>query len=118
MTQLVQAALTVRRGVRASFGYCAALALGLLDLLGVFRDRDALGVEHAVVLGAFVVVFAQRAVSRVRDQEKHPSEGFFDLEQGLLLLAAAHGLLQVFGGLLSPLYPLLYVLVAFASSFS
>lgn len=118
MTQLVQAALTVRRGVRASFGYLAAFALGLLDLLGVFRDRDALGVEHAVVFAAWLVVLAQRATARARDERLSPGESGFDLELGLLLLTAAHAVIALFGGLRSPLYPVLYVLVAFASSFS
>jgi two-component system, cell cycle response regulator len=118
MTQLVHAALTFRKGVRASFGYLAACALGLLDLLGVFRDARAFNTEHAVVLVAWLAVFAQRAHSRIRDERRAPGESWFDLEQGLLLLTAAHAVIQAFGGLRSPLYPVLYVLVAFASSFS
>ena len=38
MTALVQAALTIRRSARSSLGYLAACGLGLLLLLGLFRD--------------------------------------------------------------------------------
>src|SRR5690606_37235591 len=41
-----------------------------------------------------------------------------DLELGVLLLAAAHAVVQVEGGLSSESYPLLYVLVAFLAAFA
>jgi diguanylate cyclase (GGDEF)-like protein len=118
MTALVQAALHVRRGARSSFGYLAALGLGLLVLLGLFRERAALGSEHAVVVAAWAVVLAARVGARVREHKKQETGSWLDLELGLLLLVAAHAVLQVFGGLQSPLYPLLYALMAFVGAFA
>jgi two-component system cell cycle response regulator len=118
MTTLVQAALSLRKGVRVSFGYLGALALGLLDLLGIFRERSALGMEHAVVGAAWVIVFGVRASARIQEERKGARKSWFDLELGLLLWVAAHAVLQLFGGLDGPAYPALYVLIAFVSSFA
>lgn len=117
MTTLVQAALTVRRGARSGYGYISAFGLALLTVLGMFRDREALSIEHGVVAGSWIIVFGARATTRMRARVQS-GESWFDLELGLLLLSAAHALLQVFGGVLSPVYPVLYVFVAFVSSFA
>ncbi|HEX7481684.1 MAG TPA: diguanylate cyclase [Polyangiales bacterium] len=114
--------MTVRKGARASFGHATALAIALLTALGVFHDPAALGLEHAVVLAAWLVVFGSRAHSRIharaKDAQRSAGESWFDLEQGLLVLVATHAGLQTLGGLTSPLYPVLYVLVAFTTAFS
>src|SRR4051812_17795408 len=103
MTALVQAALTVRRGARGAFGYFAAFGLGLLVVLGLFRQQKALGVEHAIVFAAWAVVLAARVHSRVRDQRRdetrNEAQSWLDFEVALLLLPAAHALLQMAGGL-------------------
>lgn len=117
MSTLVQAALTFRRGARSSYGYLVALAVGALTVLGVFRDQSALAVQHALVGVTWIVVFGSRASSRMRARAEK-AQSWFDLELGLLSLAAAHSLLQLFGGVMSPLYPALYVFVAFVSSFA
>jgi two-component system cell cycle response regulator len=118
MTTLVQAASTVRKRARASFGYVTAGCVALLDLLGAFRDPRALGVEHALVAGAWLCVFVARVGGQLRDERRTVNDGILDLEQSFLLLAATHAVLQLLGGLLSPLYPVLYVLVAFIGSFA
>ena len=122
MTALVQAALTVRRGARGAFGYFAAFGLGLLVVLGLFRQQKALGVEHAVVFAAWAVVLAARVHSRVREQRRdetrNETQSWLDFEIALLLLPAAHALLQMAGGLSSPLYPLMYAFVAFIAAFA
>lgn len=118
MTALVQAALHVRRGARGSFGYVAALGLGLLVLLGLFRDRSQLGVEHAVVAAAWAVVFFARIAARRRDTRVQPESSWLDIEAGVLMLVAAHALLQIFGGVGSALYPMLYVLIAVIGAFA
>jgi diguanylate cyclase (GGDEF)-like protein len=117
MTTLVQTASNVRKSARASFGYVIATCVALLDLLGVFRDPQAFGIEHAVVAGAWLTVLGARMNARTRAQQG-TGDGFLDVEQGLLLLAATHAVLQLLGGLLSPLYPVLYVLVAFVGAFA
>jgi two-component system cell cycle response regulator len=118
MTALVAAALRVRRGARGAYGYFAAFGLGLLVVLGLFRDRAALGAEHAVVGLAWLVVLATRAGTRLRAERKQANDAWLDLELALLLLVAAHAGLQMFGGLDGPLYPVLYALVAFVGAFS
>lgn len=118
MTALVQAALTVRRGARGAFGYFAAFGLGLLVALGLFGRREALGLEHAVVFAAWAVVLGARVSGRVRERRKDPTQTWLDFEVALLLLTAAHALLQMFGGLSSPFYPLMYAFVAFVAAFA
>jgi diguanylate cyclase (GGDEF)-like protein len=115
MTALVQAALTLRRSARASLGHVAAVVFGLLVLLGPFRDRDKVGVEHALLGCAWLAVALTRGTSRVRAQGARTTTAL-DLELALLMLPMAHGLLQLFGGLLGPFYPALYVLVAFVAA--
>jgi two-component system, cell cycle response regulator len=114
MTTLVQAAATVRKGARASFGYVTVASVALLVLLGAFRDPQSLGLEHALVAAAALSVFGARVNARLRKID----EALPELEQGLLLLAAAHACLQLLGGLSSPWYPMLYVLVALIGSFA
>ena len=110
VTALVQAALTVRRGARVGFGYLAAAGLSLLVLLGSFADLRALGLEHAVVAGAYAVVLAVRLSARMRRPQGAEADGVIDVELGLLLLVGAHAALQLVGGTRSEPYPLLYVL--------
>jgi len=119
MSTLVHAAVTVRRTARATFGFAAAAAFGVLDLLGVFQvEADRLGLEHGLVAAAWMAVFATRATSRFRLEETGGEKTSLDLELGLLLLTAAHAVVQVGGGLTSGLYPLVYILVAFVASFA
>jgi diguanylate cyclase (GGDEF)-like protein len=118
VSSLVHAALTVRRTARATFGYLAAAAFAILDLLGVFRvGYEELGLEHGVVTAAWIAVFASRATARFKQEESGRVRTSLDLELGLLLLTAAHAVVQVGGGLTSDLYPLVYILVAFIASF-
>jgi diguanylate cyclase (GGDEF)-like protein len=118
MTALVQAALTMRRGARGSFGYAAAAGLGLLLLLGLFRDRHALGIEHAVVALAWTAVLAARVAQRWQNSRHKTDAGVLDFEVGLLLIVAAHALLQLFGGVQGALYPLMYALIGFIGAFA
>src|SRR5262245_59718959 len=124
MSSLVHAALTIRRTARESFGFVAAGALVALDLLGVFRRE--LGPEHAFVAAAFGAIAAVRAFARWRVEEQVRDEReaalrevlMLDLEIGLLVLGGVHAAVQAFGGLGGPLYPLVYVVVAFFAVFA
>ncbi len=119
MATLVDAALTLRRSVRASYGFVAAAAFAALDLLGAFRVRPAaLGPAHAVVAVAWALVFGARLSARSRIEKRDGAGASIDLELGLLLLVAVHAVVQVGGGLTSSLYPLVYVVVAFLASFA
>ena len=95
------------------------MVFAVLDLLAVFAVApDALGVEHAVVLGAWLAVFGARAVARFKQEETGEVRPLTDLELGALLLVAVHAVVQLGGGLTGELYPLVYVLVAFLASFA
>ncbi|HJL16099.1 MAG TPA: diguanylate cyclase [Sandaracinaceae bacterium LLY-WYZ-13_1] len=120
MSSLVHAALTIRKTARASFGFVAVAAFGGLVLLGVFRVApEALGLEHAAVGLAWASIFGARALKRFREREGVGEDGrWLDLELGLLLLVAAHAGVQIGGGLEGPVYPAIYVLVAFLASFA
>jgi diguanylate cyclase (GGDEF)-like protein len=118
MTTLVQAVSTVQRSARRAFGYVAAGCIALLLLLGSFEPEATIGVEYVLLAAAWAAVFAARVAARVRESARSEGEGFLDFELGCLLLCAAHVVLQRCGGLLSPVYPLMYVLVAFASTFA
>ncbi|MEM9190103.1 MAG: diguanylate cyclase [Myxococcota bacterium] len=115
MSTLVQAALTVRKTARASFGLASAGLFGILVFLGVFRvDPAELGLAHGAVSVAWLGVFLMRLFSRSRQDR----QVLTDVELGLLLLTAMHAIVQLGGGIQGPLYPVVYVLVAFLASFS
>ncbi len=126
MSSLVHAALRIRRTARASYGFVAAGALVALDLLGVFRGE--LGIEHAVLAAAFGAVVIARGLARWRLEdgvrEASPRDGverdalIVELELGLMLLGGTHAAVQALGGLSGPLYPLVYVVVAFLAAFA
>src|SRR6187431_713899 len=100
MTALVQAALTFQRGTRSSFGYLAAGCLAVLVLTGFFRNRVGFGFEHALLALVLATVLGIRLTAVLRDQRDHARRrSWLELELGVLLLAAAHAALQVFGGL-------------------
>jgi two-component system cell cycle response regulator len=127
MTSLLQAAFRVRKSARASLAYTAAVGLALLDLFGIFLDRERLGTEHAVVLGAALCVLGSQAATHLRGASfatwvwpsSQPRKAQpFELDHALLLLAFAHALLQLSGGVTSAAYPALYLLAAFIGSFT
>ncbi|HMI94570.1 MAG TPA: diguanylate cyclase, partial [Polyangiales bacterium] len=68
--------------------------------------------EHAVVALGFGALVIGRITSRSREDGTAVFAGWLDLELGLLVLCAAHALLQLDGGTQSALYPIMYVLAA------
>ncbi len=119
MTTLVHAALTVRRSARASFGFIAFLAFAAIVVLGGFSvPFHELAIEHAFVASAWVAVVSMRLHARSRGSDETQKAALHDLELGLLLLAGAHALVQLGGGVTGPIYPIVYVVIAFVSAFS
>ena len=113
----------MRKGARLAYGYVTAACIGLLVLLGVCSRELRLGWEHLLLTAAFASVVVARVVTRVREFRARSvsgigGEALLDFELGCLLFAAAHALVQRLGGLLSPFYPILYVLAAFTSAFA
>ncbi|GAB4210542.1 MAG: hypothetical protein OHK0013_31280 [Sandaracinaceae bacterium] len=118
MASLVHAALTVRKTARASFGLAVSALFAVVPLLGVFRG-GVLGIEHAVVAVAWIGWLGARAATRLRDKDRPRREArWLDLELGALLLVGVHAIVQATGGLEGPLYPMVYVLVAFMAAFA
>ena len=118
MTTLVHAALTLRRTFRASYAFLAAAVIGALVLLGVFAGPPAtLRLEHAAVGVGWISVFGLRFAAR-RRTEGSTATPWVDLELGVMILVATHALVQVAGGLQSPFFPAVYVVVAFVASFA
>jgi len=110
----------MRKSARLAYGYVTAACIALLVLLGVCSRELRLGWEHLLLTAAFVCVVALRVYTRVREVKARSGSGeaLLDFELGCLLFAAAHALVQRLGGLLSPFYPILYVLAAFTSAFA
>ena len=119
MTALVQMTLAFRRSIRASFGLLTVAVFVVLDLLQVFRVRPAeLGVEHYLVGACWLLVVLWRLRERTVSRQQNPRRALPQLELGLLAIVGFHAILQLLGGLSSPLYPAAYVLMALLCSFS
>ena len=117
MSTLVHAALTIRKTARSSFTGIAALGFALLIVLGIFRGtQTVLTPEHLAVFAAWAALLTSRALSRSRLLAGHTAR--VDFEIGALLLVGAHAVVQTAGGLSSPLYPTVYVVVALVASFA
>lgn len=116
MTELVHAALRIRRSIRAAYGFLAAAVFATLLLLGVFAD-GGYWLLHAILGASWLGVTATRATHYSRSGERS-SPLYVDLELGLLVLIAVHALLQLTGGSESALHPLIYVVVAAIASFA
>ena len=119
MSTMVQTALHLRKGLRAGATLLGALALGSTVWLGVFEaGPEGLGLEHAAVGTLFAALFISRVTQRAREIDVEGRAARLDLEIGLLLIVAGHAIVQLFGGLEGPVYPLVYILVAFLASFA
>ena len=119
MTTLVHAALTLRKTARTLAGLLLALSFLVLSVLGMFQGSvRALGVEHALLSGVWLFLFARRASARFSAEDRGQLAPRHDLEMGLLLLSFVYAVVQLGGGLTGQLYPLVYVLIAFVASFA
>jgi two-component system, cell cycle response regulator len=119
MTRLVQTTLALRRAVRYSYGYLTIVAFVLLNLLGVFRIRvDQIAAEHLAVGAGWLVVFFLRVHTRLQAKQNRTKSGWLNLEIGLLLFVLFHSGLQLLGGINSPFYPAIYLLIALICSYT
>ncbi len=119
----------LRRAVKVSLGAvagavaCAVVAVGGADGAAVLASKPSLpmtmvAVAVAVLVAIAVIRRAQFVTPSARAQRASfwlgAATDLADLELALALVAGAHLLIAVTGGLASPAYPLLYGLVAFA----
>lgn len=125
MTVIEAIWLVLRRSARAAGALVFALIFGALVATGFFapvapfaEPGEGLAWSRVAVLGLWAVVFGWRSVERLRDsrlaRRRSPAR---DLELGLLLVVAAYAVVQITGGVGGPVYPIVYVLVAFLVSF-
>ncbi len=123
----------LRRALRVTGGFwagllaCIALAVGVIDANSVLTGRRPSPL--AVLFFASVLVVLVGAIARrLRFQAPSAraqrvsrwmamSETFADLELALALIAAVYTSILATGGFESPLYPLLYALIAFSATF-
>ncbi|MBL9016639.1 MAG: diguanylate cyclase [Myxococcales bacterium] len=124
-----QVSRTLRRALKVSIGAaagaiaCAVVAVGGADGAGVFSERPSLPMTMVVVAVAALVALAViRRVQYTPPSARAQRVSFWlaaatdlaDLELALTLVAGAHLVVAVTGGLASPAYPVLYGLVAFS----
>lgn len=120
MTVFEATSLVIRRSGQAAGALVFALIFGTLVATGFFSPLadQMLPPSRMVIIGLWVVVFGWRAHERIRDErigKRRPT--LLDMELGLLLVVLTFAVLQLSGGVSGPLYPLVYILVAFVVSF-
>ncbi|HEU0035161.1 MAG TPA: sensor domain-containing diguanylate cyclase [Kofleriaceae bacterium] len=120
---------TLRRAAKVSIGAlagaiaCAVVAVGGVDGAALLAARPSLpmtmvAVGIAVLVATAIIRRVQFTPPSARAQRVSmwlaAASDLADIELALTLVAGAHVVIAVTGGLLSPAYPLLYGLVAFA----
>ncbi len=119
----------LRRAIKVSVGAaagaiaCAVVAVGGADGAAVLATRPSLPMTMVVVaIGALAMMAVIRRIQFTAPSARAQRVSFWlaaatdlaDLEIALTLVAGAHVVIAVTGGLDSPAYPVLYGLVAFA----
>jgi diguanylate cyclase (GGDEF)-like protein len=119
-------AFQVRTAVSLWWGLLVAAAYAALVSRGFFEDlrssgADTMRLTAAAALGALLLA---RVVGRLRigEPEEEPVSSFIeasrDFELGLLVVVGTHVLLQLAGGVLSPVYPITYAMVTFLVAYN
>jgi diguanylate cyclase (GGDEF)-like protein len=107
----------IRRGWRVTRTFAFAGAFAAAVVGGLFTDVAAFGTRKIAAIclfGLWAVVFGVNVHRRFSAVQRSAVKSWrADLELGLLLVVATHALVQISGGLGSPFYPLVFVLVAF-----
>lgn len=104
---------------RRTAGFALAYAALALSILGVFRDPGRSGSQQFLALGGLCIVMLARLFERLQRQESARGRRgtWSDLELGTLFIAGAFVLIELTGGPVGLLYPLIYVLIAFLVAF-
>ncbi|AKU91078.1 diguanylate cyclase [Vulgatibacter incomptus] len=115
----------MKTGLRKAARIVAAgwpLAVGAVALAAVilrsFESLDALSLGHAAILVALAIGISALGFRKLRKgAEQRPLAAWNEAELGALLVIGAHALIQPVGGLGGPLYPVIYLLIAFLAAF-
>ncbi len=117
MSTLEFTVYSIRRGWRFSKTFVFAGAFAAAVVAGVFAglaSAPLASIWPPALLVAWSLMFASRIRTRFFDPYAKPKTSRrAELEIGLLLVVGVHAIIQAAGGLGSPLYPLVYILVAF-----
>ncbi|HEX9295748.1 MAG TPA: sensor domain-containing diguanylate cyclase [Polyangiaceae bacterium] len=114
MELLVRVSLAVRRAARRGLGLATALALGAFDVADAQSPFDGPWLMAAAALWLAVLGWCCWPGRRAGG-----AQVWSDVEVGALLVVAIYAALgRAEGGLSSPLYPLVYVLIAAVSAFA
>jgi len=110
----------LRRAVRwAGRSWPALSGAGVVALLlaGGFESMARLGWMEIGLLGVLVAAIAISTVKRIRRESREQPHGpWQEVELGALLVVAVYAMIFPVEGVRSPLYPLLYFLVAFLAA--
>src|SRR5215831_6877086 len=115
-------AFRVGRTVRASTAFVVCGVFVVLLWRGWFPDLRLPGADlrRAAAAAVLTLLLALKVAARVRTAERRRTprrEAISDAELGLLLLTAIYVLLALSGGVLSPVYPMVYAVVSFLVTF-
>jgi two-component system cell cycle response regulator len=107
---------------RATLGFAVSGGFVLLLWRGWFPDLRQPGADFSRVAASAVLtaVLAGKIAARVGTTERRRTprrEALSDAELGLLLLTTVYVLLAISGGVTSPIYPMVYVVVSFLVTF-
>ncbi len=125
MKGLAHSIVRAKRALRATYGFVAAISFGALVLLRTFTRvpgsttplNTSAQIEFAVLACAWIGVFTARLIARTKEHDAAERKST-DLELGLLLLVAAHAVAQYAAPYGTPMYALVYVVVAFTTAFA
>ncbi|MCK9462497.1 MAG: GGDEF domain-containing protein [Proteobacteria bacterium] len=117
MTVLEYTIHGIRRGFRVTWSFVFAGAFAAAIVAGLFSDVATSGARKAAAIcmfGVWAAAFGVNVHRRLAGSGRTAATSWrADLELGLLLVVATHALVQISGGLTSPAYPLIFILVAF-----
>lgn len=128
--RLVRALCSLRRILRAGYGFAIVATLAVALCAGWFALEPGEGLHWGLWLGRWALVIPlvarllwwavahRRGAPRARSAEPKRAFCWRQLEVSLLLWVATHIVVQAGGGFASPLHPLLFVLIAWATACS
>ncbi len=118
MSTLEYTVHSIRRGWRVTRTFVFTGAFAAAFVGGVFSDITAKGANRTlpiVLMALWTLVFGLKAHKRasINGEGRDRIQSRLDLEIGLLLVVATHAVVQMVGGLDSPFYPVVFILIAF-----